>query len=628
MRSRRRFSSRCNCIFVICNRWKTANVTRSACLAFLRRWLVYFYPGKTDLVEKARDLAAQLGGHLETPRLSWKYAWIQKLCGWTTAKRVQLELNKLKFYLLRSLDETLVRFDTAGDALPASLPVVPRFSRSDQANDWHFRTDHLRADLRNRTLTGGFITLTAQGIQFALNLASIVILARLLSPRDFGLVAMGLTIVGFLRVFKEAGLSTATVQREGITHAQVSNLFWINVVVSGLISLTLAAAAPVVAWFYHEPRLVGITLALSLTFVLAGSAVQHMALLNRQMRFKAISLIQVGSVLAGVLVGVGMAWLEYGYWSLVGMNLTTSMVALLMTWAASRWRPQAFTRGSGTRSLLNFGANLSAGTFFYSFARGLDSILIGRFCGAVSVGLYSRAAALINRPLEQLIYPLEAVFLPAFSRLLSQPDRYRLFFLEVYEAIALTSFFYTGMCFALADTLTLVVLGPKWEKASILFACFTFAALQFPLATFANWLLASQGRGRDSLLANSIISVIMAGSFVAGLPFGPTGVAMSYSVSCLLVQMPILYYLVGRSGSVSTGDLWMGFLRQLPLWPIAFFATWLARRPLPDGHPIKELLIAAPSGLVAGAAFILVYPPARRVAVNLLSTLRRLKNPA
>ena len=314
---------------------------RSACLAFLQRWLIYFYPERELLVEQAQELAAELGGNLEIPRLAWKYACIQKLCGWTTAKRTQMELNKLKFSFLRTLDEGLFRFKTAGKGSFPSSPASPALADS---NERHFRTDHLLANLKRRTLSGGFITLTAQSVQFALNLASIVILARLLSPRDFGLVAMGLTIVGFLRVFKEAGLSTATVQREGITHAQVSNLFWINVVVSGLIGLSVAAAAPLVAWFYHEPRLVGITLALSITFLLAGSAVQHTALLNRQMRFKAISLIQVGSVLAGVLVGVGMAWLKYGYWSLVGLNLTTSLVALLMTWWASRWRPQFFTR--------------------------------------------------------------------------------------------------------------------------------------------------------------------------------------------------------------------------------------------------------------------------------------------
>ena len=262
----------------------------------------------------------------------------------------------------------------------------------------HFGTSHLLTDLKGRTVSGGLITVTAQGVQFALTLSSTVILARLLTPRDFGLLAMTWTSIGFLHVFKEAGLSIATVQREGITHAQVSNLFWVNVAVSGLISLLVVAAAPAIAWFYREPRLLEITIVLSLMFLLAGLAVQPMAILNRQMRFKTIALIQVGSVLAGVLVGVGMAWLEYGYWSLVGMNLTTSMVALLMTWSGSRWRPQAFVRHSGTRSLIHFGASLTAGNFFYCLARSADGLLIGRLFGASSLGLYSQGVRLARTP--------------------------------------------------------------------------------------------------------------------------------------------------------------------------------------------------------------------------------------
>src|SRR6266481_3143581 len=121
-------------------------------------------------------------------------------------------------------------------------------------NEKHLSTGHLLADLKGRTISGTFITIAAQGAQFVLNLASIMILARLLTPKDFGLFAMVTTVMSFLRVFKDAGLSTATVQREGITHAQVSNLFWINVVMSSAIGLILAAAAPLVAWFYREPR--------------------------------------------------------------------------------------------------------------------------------------------------------------------------------------------------------------------------------------------------------------------------------------------------------------------------------------------------------------------------------------
>jgi len=261
------------------------------------------------------------------------------------------------------------------DAIDPSINPAPEISAG---ADHHFSTAHLVHDLKGKTISSGLVTAVAQVLQFALTFGSTMILARLLTPRDFGLMAMVWGVMGVLRVFKEAGLSTATVQREGITHAQVSNLFWINVALSGLTNLLVAAAAPAIAWFYREPPLVGITIALSATFLLTGSAVQHMALLSRQMRFKAIAVIQVGSTLAGVLVGIGLAWYDFGYWSLVALNLTTGLATLVMSWQASRWRPQFFSPNSGTRSLVFFGANLSAGTFFYSIARALDGLLIGR----------------------------------------------------------------------------------------------------------------------------------------------------------------------------------------------------------------------------------------------------------
>src|SRR5438874_1737599 len=181
----------------------------------------------------------------------------------------------------------------------------------------HFATDHLLPDLRYRTISSGFVTIVAQAAKFVLTLGSTMILARLLTPHDFGLVAMVTTVVSLLRVFKEAGLSVATVQKERITQAQVSNLFWINLGVSSLAGLILAASAWVIAKFYHTPGLVPIALLLSLTFVINGSTVQHQALLTRQMRFKSLTLIEVTSMAFGVLVGVTLAALGYGYWSLV-----------------------------------------------------------------------------------------------------------------------------------------------------------------------------------------------------------------------------------------------------------------------------------------------------------------------
>src|SRR3984893_3071591 len=250
-----------------------------------------------------------------------------------------------------------------------SAPRLLRTEEEDRHQE-HFKTDHLLTNLKGHTISSGAVTMSSQGAKFLLNLVSTMILARLLTPRDFGLVAMVMTVTSFLRVFKDAGLSIATVQREKITHAQVSNLFWINIVVSTVSTLLLVAAAPVVARFYHIPRLVNITLFLSVTFIISGSTIQHQALLKRQMRFKALALIEVGSMAVGVLVGVAMAVLGYGYWALVRSSLSMETAGLVLTWSVSRWRPQLPARRSGIGPLVSFGVHRTAGDFILSLARG------------------------------------------------------------------------------------------------------------------------------------------------------------------------------------------------------------------------------------------------------------------
>src|SRR5256886_15576825 len=218
-----------------------------------------------------------------------------------------------------------MKIENSGIVSRQSVGGVPKVAPSieeEHRHQEHFKTDHLLTNLKGHTISSGAVTVSAQGAKFLLNMASTMILARLLMPRDFGLVAMVMTVANFLRVFKDAGLSIATVQRERITHAQVSNLFWVNVAVSVLGSLIVAAAAPVIARFYHNPRLIGVTLILSTTFIISGSTVQHQALLKRQMRFKALALIEVGSMACGVFVGVVMAALGYGYWGFLCSSLS------------------------------------------------------------------------------------------------------------------------------------------------------------------------------------------------------------------------------------------------------------------------------------------------------------------
>jgi PST family polysaccharide transporter len=252
--------------------------------------------------------------------------------------------------------------------------------------------------------------------------------------------------------------------------------------------------------------------------------------------------------------------------------------------------------------------------------------LIGRFFGAAAVGLYSRASILLIRPLEQFTIPINAVLVPALSRLQTEPDRYRRTFLRVYEAMALTSFLCTGLLLTLARPMTLVVLGPKWEQAAPIFAGFSIAALCIPLAGASTWLFQTQGRGKDWLINSVLGSCITVGSFVAGLPFGPVGVAIAYSVGALFIGVPILFYFAGRQGPVTTADLWTVVFRYLPLWIVVCGVTWLVRLLFVTSAPLVQLLVCAPVGLLAGAILIYLVPSMRRVAFSLVDILLELKS--
>ena len=186
--------------------------------------------------------------------------------------------------------------------ISGKVAIVSTEVDEEERNHEHIKTDHLLANLKRRTISAGVVTRSSQAAKFLLSLGSIVVLARLLTPRDFGLVAMVTAVTGFLAMFRHAGLTTPTVQREQITHAQVSNLFWINLALSALCALILAALSPALAWFYHDSQVTYITLALSTTFLIGGFRVQHLALLKRQMRFKAIAVIEVGSMAGAFLL--------------------------------------------------------------------------------------------------------------------------------------------------------------------------------------------------------------------------------------------------------------------------------------------------------------------------------------
>lgn len=408
--------------------------------------------------------------------------------------------------------------------------------------DQYFRIDHIKADLKGRSVRGGATTMGAEACSFLLTMASTVVLARLIAPEDFGLISMVVAVTNFVKLFNDLGLSQATVQRAEINHSQVSTLFWLNVMLSAVLMLLTSALAPAIAFFYGEPRLIWITLSLACGFIFSGFAVQHRALLNRQMRYAAIAAIRITSLLVGIITGIVSAWFGAGYWALVLMQLATTLTHTVGVWVMCNWRPGPPVWHSNIRSMLAFGSNLTGANMLIYFIRNADNILIGRYWGAQQLGFYDKAYQLLYLPIQQISTPISAVALPALSRLQNDPKRYCAYY---YKAILLIVTFgmpLVGFLFVSADKAILMLLGPKWIDTISIFRALSVATFTGTFSYATGWVYISLGQTNRQLrwvLFTSPVTVLI---FLISVRWGALGVATAFSLSYPIIQLLSLIY--------------------------------------------------------------------------------------
>lgn len=493
-------------------------------------------------------------------------------------------------------------------------PAVDRLER-------HFRTDHLMTDLGDRTTRGGALTVVSQGFKFFAGIAATVVLARLLTPQDYGLVGMVAVVTGFVSMFKDMGLSTATVQKSEINYDQVSTLFCVNVALSILLMLLTIALAPLVARFYHEPRLTWITIVFAGSFIFGGLTAQHEALLRRQMRFAALAAVEIIALLVSIVTAILLAWRGAGYWALVFSQVALGFTYAVGVWTACDWRPRLPRRDSGVRSMLAFGRNLTGFSIVNYGARNLDNMLIGRFWGSESLGLYARAYQLLLLPIEQINTPIAAVAVPALSRLADSPERYRQAYLRILEKIAILTMPGMALMIATSDWVVALLLGPRWMGVSRLFAFLGIVGLIQPIANTTGWLFITQGRTRHMFQWGLIGSTIMMIGIVAGLPWGAAGVAASYSLVFLCIVTPLLFWFVGREGPVRTSDFYRTIAPTAYASVCVLAALMALRRWVSIPHPLVGLAVSAAITLGITLLLLSVLPRGRRALHDLKLSL-------
>lgn len=488
-----------------------------------------------------------------------------------------------------------------------------------------FDKGHVVGDLRRRSIRGGAVSVIAEAIRFLIGMAATPILARLLTPADFGLIAMVAPFTRFLTNFNDLGLAMATVQRKVINHAQVSTLFWINIGLSALVTLAAMLCAPLVAMFYDRPDLTGVMILIASGFVISGVGIQHRALLRRQLQFGSLALIQIVGAAAGAVAAVIAAHYGAGYWALVIMGLATNLAGVLGAWWFCRWWPGRPSRAAGVKSMVQFGGSLTGSNIMTFLMRNLDNVLIGKVWGDVSLGLYDKAYQLLLLPIRRLNTPISGVAVPTLSRLQDDPKRYIAYFKRAILLLTAIGMPVVVFVFVEAEEVVLLMLGDQWTDAIDIFRYLAPAAFLGTMNMTTGWVFVSLGNTARQLKWSFIGPPVNLLAILIGLPWGPTGVAIAFSVSQCVLRYPGWAYCFAGT-FIRIRDVHSAIWRPV-LCSLLSGVVLAVTRPWfpPDAHRIVAVLLAFVVYSLSFAALWLAFPGGIATARETLSLVGELK---
>lgn len=458
-----------------------------------------------------------------------------------------------------------------------------------------FDNKDLQKDLRGKSIKGGISTSGSQMISFGVNLVSTFVLARILLPSDFGLIGMVTAFTGFASIIKDLGLSMAVIQKESITHQQVSNLFWINIGVCIIIAIIFICLSPlIVAIYHHDLRLYPIILAYSFSIAIGGISIQHAALLNRRMMFLQLAKVDVLSAVLSVICGIIAALLGWGYWAIVVLNLSTSVFYNIIIWIICNWRPSLPKMNQSVKEFVHFGAGISGFNIINYFSRNTDNVIIGQRLGAAEVGFYSKAFQLLMLPLNQLRNPLVTVAVPAMSSLKNDAERYINYYKKYIFILAFFSMPIVAFLALFSKQLIIIVLGGQWLPSSPLFRGLALSGFIQPVASSIGLVMISSGFAKRYFFWGCINASVTIAGFFVGIHWGAMGVVYSLVITTYGLLIPSLYF----------------SFRDTPLRPKTFFKEIS----LPFLHTGELFLVSLVINLFLGealpplAVFIITIP--------------------
>ena len=415
-----------------------------------------------------------------------------------------------------------------------------------------------------RTARGALLTVGGQGIRILLQVVGVVILARLLSPRDYGLVAMVMAVIGVAEVLRDMGLSMAAVQVAHLSVGQRNNLFWINAGLGAALATVAWGVAPLVATTYGIPELADITRMLSLTFVVNGLATQFRADMVRRMMFARLAFADICAPGVALVVSVALAAGGAGYWALVVQQISTGLALVVVLGVSAGRLPGLPTRGAPVGGVLRFGWRLALAQIVGYLTNNTEALVIGARFGPTSLGLYNRGYQLLMVPLVQLLSPTTTVALPVLTRLRDDRARFNSYVVRGQSTLGFTLVSGIAVLVGAATPVTHVFLGPQWDGVTPLLRLLAVGGALQVLAYVGYWVYLAQALGGRLLAFTLFIAATKVTCVVVGSNWGLQGVAWGFVVTHV-IDWPVSLWWLSRGTQIPVKQLYAGAGRILLL---------------------------------------------------------------
>ncbi|MFL0359127.1 lipopolysaccharide biosynthesis protein [Curtobacterium flaccumfaciens] len=432
--------------------------------------------------------------------------------------------------------------------------------------------------LGGQAARGAGSTMLGQILRIAVQLLSVVVLARFLDPRDYGIVAMVTAVIGIADVVRDFGLSSAAVQAAALSKAERDQLFWTNTGLGALLAAICCLCAPLLAALYSDQAIVAVTIALSSTFLINGMASQYRASLMRSLQFGRVSVADVVAAAVGLGAAIVYATLSPTYWAIVVQQLSVALVGFMVVLGLARWLPGRPRRTVPLRRFYRYGGNLSAAQLMVYLTSNLDSVLLGVIAGPTALGQYNRAFQLFMLPLRQISAPATRVALPVLSRIQHDAVRFDEFLLRGQSIVVHVVVLALTFAGAFADSLIPLVLGPGWRGVIPVFQVLTFAGIAQVAGYASYWVFLARGLTGSNLRFSLVTRPFFIAAIVVGSFYGAVGTAVGVTIGTALIWLAGLVW-VSRVAGAPGLQMFVNALRPILVYGLASYgASWTIQR--------------------------------------------------